>query len=678
MASQDDHAQVDGDEPQAQAQEQHPAQPEQQQQEHQDHPKRNQADVWSTRIQRELLALVTDNGDAEARSMLPPFCKVLEHKLDIEAGTCALAFAVEISVPTVTTVAEKDAEDTSYATPKTTTVKRTVVVTLDASLPMLKNADGTVNGVDTSKTSYPFMEPTAVLTDGKDVFPPGSTIQVGDKITMDLDWTPSLHLTDAILNLGLKIKESVLQGEPFHAAAPTQEEQQQQQQHLHSEFPVDEVAKSARRFASSISKGAKGVANVFSPRAPKASSPKGTVAAIPASKNKPLKKKKGVAAAVAPSASSMSAASAATAASKVQIGDEINLLEDPWVEAHGVYSCKAIRRPDFIQDTMARAAASKEKEEQAFRSPTAMFRSFTQSARSVLEESFLMITETHIIELKASKLNLSCGTVTIIIPIDMMAKLKFRRQESVSLFFKPAPDDPLVYMCPDAGDAVHQIQTVLKRYGVKGKHTNAAAHRAINDALELVQEIQTKELALKHDPTVERVNEIMDLYRQSAERFEVAGDIRHEEVVTHMRKFLALPLTTSILDGSHVKPTEAVKSKSYMENGVIPEGEVLETTAAQLDDDYDCHDDDIDDAGPVLEGKEKESDKEFEENMENLLKEGQEDLQKYKMDDGETLEKDAVSDNTDTADNDDLDYMTADLDAMMNEADKELSDLMSS
>jgi hypothetical protein len=52
-----------------------------------------------------------------------------------------------------------------------------------------------------------------------------------------------------------------------------------------------------------------------------------------------------------------------------------------------------------------------------------------------------------------------------------------------------------------------------------------------------VQEIQTKELALKHDPTVERVNEIMDLYRQSAERFEVAGDIRHEEVVTHMRSF---------------------------------------------------------------------------------------------------------------------------------------------
>jgi hypothetical protein len=138
----------------------------------------------------------------------------------------------------------------------------------------------------------------------------------------------------------------------------------------------------------------------------------------------------------------------------------------------------------------------------------AMFRTFTQSARSVLEESFLMITDTHIIEMKSNKLNLSSGIVTFAITIDVMAKLKFRRQESISLFFKPAPDDPLIYMCPDSADAVHQIQAVLKRHGVKGKHTNAATHRAINQALHLVQEIQTKELALKHDPTIERVNEV--------------------------------------------------------------------------------------------------------------------------------------------------------------------------
>jgi hypothetical protein len=654
MASQDGQAQVDGNEPQNHAQSG-------------DHAPRNNADVWSTRIQRELLTLVTDNGDAETtaqeRSMLPPFCKVLEHKLDIEAGKCQLAFAVEISVPSITTGA--DPEDTSFATPTTITVVKTVVVMLDASM----------NTVDTKAQAYPFLEPTAVLKDGQDVFPPGSTIQIGEKMDMDLDWTPSLHLTDAILNLALKIKESVLQGEPFHAAAPSEMEQQNQQLNLHSE--IDEVAKGARRFASSLSKGAKGITKVFSPRTSKPAAAK-PAAASPSktSKSQPTKKvtKSTPTGSPRTPVSSLSAAVVATAAGKVQIGDEINLLEAPWVEAHGVYSCKAIRRPGFIQDTMDRAAAAKEKEEQQFRSPTAMFRSFTQSAKSVLEESFLMITETHIVELKASKLNLSSGTVTIVIPINLMAKLKFRRQESVSLFFKPAPDDPLIYMCPDAGDAVHQIQTVLKRYGVKGKHTNAAAHRAINDALELVQEIQTKELALKHDPTVERVNEIMDLYRQSAERFEVAGDIRHEEVVTHMRKFLALPLTTGILDGSHVKPAQAVKKPSSGGNGVVPEGEVLERTADLLEDD-DC-DDDMEGAGPVLEGKkEKENDKEFDQKMDNVLKEAQEDLQKYKMDGDETLETDTAS--ADTADTDIAD-MAADLDAMMKEADKELSDLMSS
>ena len=123
-----------------------------------------------------------------------------------------------------------------------------------------------------------------------------------------------------------------------------------------------------------------------------------------------------------------------------------------------------------------------------------MLQNIAASTRGLLEESFLMITESHIIEMRSNKLNLSTGTVTFAIPIEMMAKLKFRRQESVSLFFKLAPDDPLIYMCPDSADCVHQIQAVLKRHGVKGKHTNAATHRAINQALHLVQEIQTKSI----------------------------------------------------------------------------------------------------------------------------------------------------------------------------------------
>jgi len=271
-----------------------------------------------------------------------------------------------------------------------------------------------------------------------------------------------------------------------------------------------------------------------------------------------------------------------------------------------------------------------------------MLRNITNSTRGLLEESFLMITESHIIEMRSNKLNLSTGTVTFAIPIEMLAKLKFRRQESVSLFFKPAPDDPLIYMCPDSADCVHQIQAVLKRHGVKGKHTNAATHRAINQALHLVQEIQTKELALKHDPSIERVNEIMDLYRQAAERFEVAGDVRHEEVVTHMRKFLALPLTVSVLDGSYQKPEHATDDK------------------------------------PIAIEKSEPSvlDKKFEDNMDDLLAEAESDLKEMKGNDDADPEEAYIDDDDDGIQS--TENTIAEFENMLKEADEELAALMNS
>jgi hypothetical protein len=269
-----------------------------------------------------------------------------------------------------------------------------------------------------------------------------------------------------------------------------------------------------------------------------------------------------------------------------------------------------------------------------------------------------MITESHVIEMRSNKLNLSTGIVSFAIPIEMLAKLKFRRQESLSLFFKPAPEDPLIYMCPDSADCVHQIQAVLKRHGVKGKHTNAATHRAINQALHLVQEIQTKELALKHDPSVERVNEIMDLYRQAAERFEVAGDKRHEEVVTHMRKFLALPLTVSILDGSYKKPAGDVPIATSTGEGVV--------LSAPADGDERA----------AEKSKSQEDDKAFERTMEDMLKEAEADLANIVVE--EDPELDAMLEEERGTFGGDADDAIADFENMLKEADNELAELMNS
>ena len=446
--------------------------------------------------------------------------------------------------------------------------------------------------------NYPFRPPILTLVDGADQFPPKSTIRNGDRLNLsDLDWTPSLHLADAILHACLLIKESLLQQEPFHGVTPKNDK--------------------PNRLANL--KG--NLTKAFSP-SPLKKTPKRT----PSTPKSP---------------------------SQVRMGDEIDLEQEPWIQAKGIYSCKAIRRPQFVEQAMAQAAFHDE--QQTFSSPTAMFRSLAQSARSVMEESLLMITQTHILELRANKLS-THAKVTLAIPIDLLAKLKFRRHESVSLFFKPSPpDDPLVYLCPDSSDVVHQIQGVLKGYGVKGRHTNAAAHQAIAKALQLVQEIQTQELALPHDPTVQRVNDIMDLYRQAAERFEVAGDVRHEEVVSHMRKFLALPLTTSVLDGSYVPTSTPIKAKS-------PEGEVLERTDALVN----ANDDD------EQSEEEREKDKAFAENIDNLLKEAAKDVAELRSSTPETSVADEDLEDSGLAD------VAADLDAMMREADKELQELMQS
>jgi hypothetical protein len=578
-------------------------------------------DIWATRIQQELLSLTTDNSDAESRSLLPPFTTVKEHVLDLTAGSCTVIVHIDIVAPT------KDDLDENTISENDPIV---VIVELDASL--CKNLDGSINS---KGPSYPFVAPTPRLRSGKNAFAAGSTIDDGDRITMDLDWTPSLHLVDVIMNIGLKIRESILQGEPFHAAEP--------------EDPIAEVVadvtRGARRFASKLGSIGKAAFTHKSNHAPR--TPQST--------------------AVSNSISPETKSAKSNSSDDVRIGDEINLLEEPWIAAHGVYSCKAIRRPPFVEQTIT--SAQKKDDGHQFSSPTAMFRSFTQTARSVIEESFVMVTETHIIELRTSKLNMQIGTVVFCIKIDLISKLKFRRQESISFFFKSAPEDPLIYMCPDSGDAVHQIQSVLKRKGVRGKHTNAAAYRAINEALEMVQAIQVKETALQYEPTIERVNEIMDLYRQTAEKFESAGDIRHEEVVTHMRKFLAKPTTISILDGTYTKPIGTTEIPIDNDN----HDAVIKDTIRG--DKYDNDSDHL-----IESPRSAAADKQFVENIDNLLKEVKTEFRRNDKDDDNDIDdfENDVPTTTNDFSSEDIDEMAADLDAMMKEADKELAELMGS
>lgn len=96
------------------------------------------------------------------------------------------------------------------------------------------------------------------------------------------------------------------------------------------------------------------------------------------------------------------------------IGDEIDLSEEPWNQCIGMYSCKVLKRPAFVEASIAEAASKKKKAEtdaagSGFAAKS-MFGRFAQSAKSVMEESFLMITDKCILEFKANRLNIGSGT----------------------------------------------------------------------------------------------------------------------------------------------------------------------------------------------------------------------------------------------------------------------------
>lgn len=462
---------------------------------------------------------------------------------------------------------------------------------------------------------------------------------------IDCDWTPSLHLRDAALNVALKLREGIKRNEPIY------------------KNDEDEFRMMGEALSQGVSQGTQKMKSFFLSVRDKAAAVADeldkAVAAERADKEERLikqqqqkqvvmrktkllaaKKKKDLAAA--------EMSSKVVDGSNVQIGDEINLAMNPWNKAVGMHSCKAIRRPGFVDTAIKLAAvdgggkSSNEVAGAGVLATGSIFQSFRQSAKSLVEESYLMVTPDHILEISCNKFSVATATVTYAIPVSSLAKLKFRREESISLFFRQAPDDPAIYMCASSAEAVKELQGVLKTYGVRGKHTNATMQRCVKSAIVMIDEIQAREIELEEAGRSEgrrvMVEKIMDLYRQAAEQFELAGDVRHEEVMVHMHEFLAKPLVAEILDGQGVGGSGENKKEAEP----VPEGEILESHETDNDNDGSTQVEPDGEGDDVDESKGQESD-EFQRAMqaaESMLKDAHDDLKDLGIDDDLHVEED--------------------------------------
>jgi len=282
-----------------------------------------------------------------------------------------------------------------------------VVLVLDASLYWKDNSVNDSN----APMCYPFQKPLAIIKSGANLFSKESTISNGDEIMIDLDWTPSIHLSDAVTNVALNIRECVKRGEPLH---PAIREEGFEDGGLLSESLLRE----ARQASESLMETKKAVGAMFSSGFSSLSAKGSSFAA------------KGQSILSIPILSAFSEQKDADANSNEveqeeteapapppkdipDIGDEIDLSEEPWNQCIGMYSCKAIKRPEFVEAVIAAASSKQKKKGDGASSGFAaksMFGRFAQSAKSVMEESFLMITDKCILEFKANRLNIGSGT----------------------------------------------------------------------------------------------------------------------------------------------------------------------------------------------------------------------------------------------------------------------------
>jgi hypothetical protein len=361
-------------------------------------PERNHTEIWSTRLQREILALESSDDESKKIELLPPFIKAVGHTLNIEGGKAKIEFRIDVelseeaqAISGAAEVAKKEGGDSdenaanvdndgevtdkdkseSENTIKTETedvieenkTDPHVVLVLDASL--YWTPDSTTDR-SSSPQCYPFVKPIAIIKSGSNLFSAGSTIRDGDEVDIDLDWTPSIHLSDAATNVALKIRECVKMGEPLHPAKKDddvedgglsgsllREAREAREALLETKKAVGAIFSSGLSSLSAKSQFAsksmtKGLFNLGESLT--------TFAEAGASSKQGDDGEEEVA--------SKKEASPKEEAQKVvkdipDIGDEINLSDEPWSQCIGMYTCKSIKRPAFVEDAIANASKKK-------------------------------------------------------------------------------------------------------------------------------------------------------------------------------------------------------------------------------------------------------------------------------------------------------------------------------
>lgn len=183
-----------------------------------------------------------------------------------------------------------------------------------------------------------------------------------------------------------------------------------------------------------------------------------------------------------------------------------------------------------------------------------------QQGGGVLQR-YLGVTDTYLLNVKAHAEKLETVVVVKAQPQAQVSKLKYKRGASISVEFRDG--DRWMFAMPRAAECVEAIQGALEAKGVVGRKTSQTALNHITRAKACLQEAQRRETALVGGGgggkgSIERVQEVSDLYKHSIEKFATISSEENKqkttEAISLLQAFLSRPEVQHLLTNKPPPP----------------------------------------------------------------------------------------------------------------------------
>jgi len=167
----------------------------------------------------------------------------------------------------------------------------------------------------------------------------------------------------------------------------------------------------------------------------------------------------------------------------------------------------------------------------------------------------LAITDTQIVELYPHSTKMGVAVAAECHDLQALVKLKFKKGEDGVLLLEYKNGKISKLIMDNPGVCVDHIKNKMKEVGINGSVKNKT-DRIVESAQSYFDQVKSIEKQFAFSPSVEYVQEMMDLLRRATEKFSEVNDSNYLEVMKFIRSFLQRPDVNNILEAS-VTPLKA-------------------------------------------------------------------------------------------------------------------------